>query len=174
MCSYRLQSSSTRRTYSPCATRSASARRRAAYLHSAAKTHPPPCQAIKTEQNQIESRPRISHPSIGVCVNRNQCQIKIEFDHARRPATHASLSRCHPGAMCSSSFRLVFQRCWVPVVKCVQQRDHADAGAGAERTTITCYQSVNSAITTNLCCYDRQGQLQRYSSKHKMNRARPY
>ena len=88
MCSYRLQLSKTRRTHSPhaLATRSALSRRRAAYLQSAAKTHPPPCQAIKTEQNQIESRPRSSHPSTGVCVNRNQSQIRIKVD----PATPAS------------------------------------------------------------------------------------
>jgi len=92
----------------------------------------------------------------------------------RRPATRASLSWCHPRPMCSSSFRLAFQRCRVPVVAFVQQQDHADAGAGAERTTTQCYQSVNSAITTKLCCYDQHGQLQRYSSKHKMNRARSH
>ena len=120
------------------------------------KTQPPSCQGIKTEQNQIKSRPRSSHPSIGVCANRNQSQIRIKFHPARRPATRASLSRCQPRPMCSSSFRLAFQRGRVPVVAFVQQRDHADAGAGAgagaERTTITCYKSVNSAITTNLCC----------------------
>ena len=138
MCSYRLQSSTTPRTHSPYAldTRSASSQRRAAYLQSAAKTHPPPCQAIKTVQNQIDFRQRRSHPSIGVCVNRNQCQIRIEFDPANRPATRASLSRCPPRPMCSLSCRLAFQRCWLPAVAFVQQRDHADAGAGAERTTI--------------------------------------
>jgi len=154
LCSYRLQSSYTYRTHSsyPLATRSASSLRHAAYLHSAACTHPPPCQAIKTEHNQIESRQRISQPSIGMCVNRNQSQIRIEFDPASRPATRASLSRCHPRPMCSSSFRLSFQRCRVPAVAFVQQREHAGAGAGAERTTITCYQSVNNAIITKLCC----------------------
>ena len=70
-------------------------------------------------------------------VNRNQSQIRIEFDPARRPATRASLSRCHPHPMCNSSFRLAFQRCREPAVAFVQQRDHADAGAGADRTTIT-------------------------------------
>ena len=88
MCSYRLQLSKTRRTQSPyaIAKRSASSRRRAAYLQPAAKTHPPPCKGIKTEQNQIKSRQRITQPSVGVCVNRNQSQIRIEFD----PATPAS------------------------------------------------------------------------------------
>jgi len=43
------------------------------------------------------------------------------------------------------------RRCRVSVVTFVQQRDHAVAGAGAKRTTITCYQSVNGAITTKLC-----------------------
>jgi len=89
MCSYRLQSSYTRRTLSPyalAARSSPSQRQRAAYLQTAAKTHPPSCQAIKTEHNQIESRQRSSHPSIGACVNRNQSQIRIEFD----PATPAS------------------------------------------------------------------------------------
>jgi hypothetical protein len=105
----------------------------------------------RTESNRI---PPAKQPSKHrhVCVNRNQSQIRIKFDPASRPATVASLSRCQPGPMCSSSFRLAFQRCRVPVVAFVQQRDHADAGAGAERTTITCYQSVNSAITTKLCC----------------------
>ena len=88
MCSYRLQLSKTRRTQSPyaIAKRSASSRRRAAYLHPAAKTHPPPCQAIKTKQKQIESRQQSSNPSIDVRVNRNQCKIRIEFN----PATPAS------------------------------------------------------------------------------------
>ena len=93
MCSYRQQSSYTyRRTLSPdaLATRSASSRRRAAYLQSAAKTHRPPCKAIKTKHNQIESRPRSSHPSTGVCYNRNQSQIRIEFDPAT-PASNASI-----------------------------------------------------------------------------------
>ena len=106
-------------------------------LTSCRKTHPTPCQAIKTEQNQIESRPRSSHPSIGVCVNRNHSQIRIEFDPASRPTTRASLSRYQPRPMCSSSFRLAFQRCQVPVVAFVQHRDHANASAGAERTTVT-------------------------------------
>ena len=92
MCSYRLQLSKTRRTQSPyaIAKRSASSRRRAAYLQPAAKTHPPPCKGIKTEQNQIKSRPRISHPGIGVCVNRNQSQIRIEFD-AATPASNTRI-----------------------------------------------------------------------------------
>ena len=93
MCSYRLQSSYTRRTHSPqhaLATRSASSQRRAAYLPPAAKTHPPPSKGIKTKQNQIESRPRSSHPSIGVCVNRNQSQIRIEFNPAT-PASNTSI-----------------------------------------------------------------------------------
>ena len=92
MCIYRLQSPSTRRTYSPCAlaTRSPSSQRCAAYSHPVTKTHPPPCQAIKPKQNQNGSRPRSSHPSIGVCVNRNQSQIRIEFDPAREAATQAS------------------------------------------------------------------------------------
>ena len=116
-----------------------------------------PSHQDRTESNQI---PRAKQPSKHrhVCVNRNQSQIKIKFHPARRPATRASLSRCQPRPMCSSSFRLAFRRGRVPVVAFVQQRDHADAGAGAgagagaERTTITCYKSVNSAITTNLCC----------------------
>ena len=140
MCSYRLQSSNTPRTQSPyslAARSSPSQRQRAAYLQTAAKTHPPSCQAIKTEHNQIESRQRSSHPSIGKCVNRNQSQIRIEFDPASRPATRASLSWCHQRSMCSLSCRLTFQRCRVPAVAFEQQRDHADAGAGAERTTIT-------------------------------------
>ena len=78
--------------------------------------------------------------------------IKVKSEsksiQTRRPATRASLSRCQPRSMCSLSCRLAFQRCWVPVVAFVQQRDHTDAGAGAERTTTKCYQSVNSAITT--------------------------
>ena len=48
------------------------------------------CQTIRIEQNQIESRPQSSHPSIGVCVNRNQCQIRIEFDPAT-PASNTSI-----------------------------------------------------------------------------------
>ena len=116
-----------------------------------------PSHQDRTESNRI---PPAKQPSKHrhVCVNRNQSQIKIKFDPASRPATGASLSRCPPRPMCSSSFRLAFQRGRVPVVAFVQQRDHADAGAGAgagagaERTTITCYKSVNSAITTKLCC----------------------
>ena len=113
---------------------------------------------MQRHQDQAESNriPPAKQPSKHrhVCVNRNQSQIRIKFDPASRPATGASLSRCPPRPMCSSSFRLAFRRGRVPVVAFVQQRDHADAGAGAgaERTTITCYKSVNSAITTNLCC----------------------
>ena len=95
-----------------------------------------PSHQNRAESNQI---PPAKQPSKHrhVCVNRNQSQIRIKFDPASRPATVASLSRCQPGPMCSSLFRLAFQRCRVPVVAFVQQRDHADAGAGAERTIIT-------------------------------------
>ena len=110
-----------------------------------------PSHQDRTESNRI---PPAKQPSKHrhVCVNRNQSQIKIKFDPASRPATGASLSRCPPRPMCSSSFRLAFRRGRVPVVAFVQRRDRAGAGAGAERTTITCYQSVNSAITMKLCC----------------------
>ena len=110
-----------------------------------------PCHQNRTESNRI---PPANQPSKHqyVSVNRNQSQMRIELDPASPPATRASLSRCQPRPMCSSSFRLASQRCRVPVVAIVRQRDHADAGAGAERTTTTCYQSVNSAITTELCC----------------------
>ena len=81
MCSYRLQSPKPSRTHSPYTLAT-----RAAYLHTTAKTHPPPCQAIKTKQKQIESRQQSSNPSIDVRVNRNQCKIRIEFN----PATPAS------------------------------------------------------------------------------------
>ena len=127
----------------------------------------------QTKENRDPAREATTQAT--VCVS-TVIKVKSESKSIQtsRPATRASLSRCPPRSMCSLSCRLAFQRCWVPAVAFVQQRDHADAGAGAERTTITCYQSVNSAITTNLCCYDQQGQLQRYSSKHKINRARSY
>ena len=132
---------------------------------------------IQRHQDQADSNriPPAKQPPKHRCVS-TVIKVKSESNaiQPRRPATRASLSRCRPRPMCSSSFRLTFQRCRVPVVVFVQQRDHADADAVAERTTITSYQSVNSAITTKLCCYDRQGQLQRYSSKHKTNRARAY
>jgi len=124
------------------------------------------CKTIRIEQNQIESRPQSSHPSIGVCFNRNQSQIRIEFDPASRPATRALLPRCQPCPMCSSRFQLASRRCRVPVVAFVQQQDHTDkikkrdAGAGATRATKTRYQSVNSAITRKNCCKDQQGQFQ--------------
>ena len=99
-------------------------------------TNTMPSHQDRTESYRI---PPAKQPSTHrhVCVNRNQSQIKIKFDPASRPATGASLSRCPPRPMCSSLFRLAFQRCRVPAVAFVQQRDHADAGAGAERTTIT-------------------------------------
>jgi hypothetical protein len=127
MCSYRLQSSNTPRTQSPyslAARSSPSQRQRAAYLQTAAKTHPPSCQAIKTEHNQIESRQRSSHPSIGACVNRNQSQIRIEFD----PATPASNMIIVITVSTASHVQFVMS---IGIPKM------SDAGAGAERTTIT-------------------------------------
>ena len=81
-----------------------------------------------------------------VCVS-TVIKVKSESNSIQpcRPATRVSLSRCPPRPMCSSSFRLAFQRCWVPAVAFVQQRDHAGPDVGAERTTITCYQSVKNA-----------------------------
>ena len=131
-----------------------------------------PSHQDRAESNRIPPAKQ-PHKHRRVC-QRNQSQIRVEFGPASRPATRASLSWCHPRPMCSSWFRFVFQRCRVPVVAFVQHRDHAGAGVGANRTTIKCYQSVDSAITTTLCCKDRQGQLQQYSSKHKMNRAWSY
>ena len=84
-------------------------------------------------------------------------EIKVKSESNSVPPAGQQHERRYHGvnrvtcAVCHN-LRLAFQRCWVPAVAFVQQRDHADAGAGAERTTITCYQSVNSAITTNLCC----------------------
>ena len=138
-------------------------------------THPPPCKGIKTEQNQIKSRQRITQPSVGVCVNRNQSQIRIEFD----PATPASTMSIVITVSSASHVQFVIP---IGIPKM--------SGAGSSVCTTTrsrrcrcrcrsynhnkCYQSVKSAITTILCCQDPQGQLQRYSSKHKMNRVRSY
>ena len=116
--------------------------------------------AKASRPNRIKSNPTSeSATEASMCVS-TVIKVKSESNSIppSRPATRASLSRCQPRPMCSSSFRLAFQRGRVPVVAFVQQRDHADAGAGAgagagaERTTITCYQSVNSAITTKRCC----------------------
>ena len=109
-----------------------------------------PSHQNRAESNQI---PPAKQPSKHRCVS-TVINAKSESNSIppHRPATRSSLSRCQPRPMCSSSFRLAFQRCRLPVVPFVQQRDDADAGAGADRTTITCYQSVNSAITTKLCC----------------------
>ena len=95
MCSHRLQLSNTHRTHLPYAltTRSASSQRRAAYLHPAAKTHPPPCKGIKTKQNQIESRPQSSHPSIGMFVS-TVIKVKLE-SNSIQPAGQQQEHRYH-------------------------------------------------------------------------------
>jgi len=103
--------------------------------------------AMPSKPNAIKSNPASeSANQASVCVS-TVIKVKSESNSIQpcRPARRASLSSCHPRPMCSSSFRLSFQRCRVPVVAFVQQREHADAGVGAERTTITCYQSVKNA-----------------------------
>ena len=104
--------------------------------------------------NRTKSNPASESPTQALVCVLTVIKVKSESNsiQPRRPAPRASLSRCQPRPMCSSSFRLAFQRCRVSVVACVQQRDHADAGVGAERTTTTCYQSANSAITMKLRC----------------------
>ena len=95
--------------------------------------------AKPSKPNRIKSNPaRESATQASVCVS-TVIKVKSESNSMppRRPAKRASLSWCQPRPMCNSSFRLAFQSCRVPVVTFVQQRDHADAGAGAERTTIT-------------------------------------
>ena len=110
--------------------------------------------AKASKPNRTKSNPASESPNqASVCVL-TVIKVKSESNliKSRRPARQASLSRWQPRPMCSSSFRLAFQRCRVPVIAFVQQRDHADAGAGAERSTITCYQSANNAITTKFGC----------------------
>ena len=88
-----------------------------------------------TKSNRI---PPATQPPKYQCVSTViNAKSESNSNPPRRPATRALLPRCQPSPMCSSSFRLAFQRCRVPVVACVQQRDHADAGAGVERTAIT-------------------------------------
>ena len=148
MCSYRLQSPKSSRTHSPYTLAT-----RAAYLHTTAKTHPPPCKGIKTKQNQIESRQQSSNPSIDVRVNRNQCKIRTKFD----PATPASNTIIVITVSTASHVQFVMS---IGISKM--------SGAGSSVCTTTrsrrcrcrcrtinhnkCYQSVNNAITTNLCC----------------------
>ena len=155
MCIYRLQSPSTRRTYSPYTLLPHAQHRnddvQRTYILQQRRIHH---HAKASRPNRIKSNPA-SKAAIqaSVCVS-TVIKVKSESNsiQPRRPATRVSLSWCKPRPVCSSSFRLAFQRCWVPAVAFVQQRDHADAGAGAERTTTQCYQSVNNAITTKLCC----------------------
>ena len=95
---------------------------------------------VKSESNAIQPRRPATRASLSRCQsrpNRNHRQNRIEFDAAGRPATPALSSWCPPRSMCSLVFRLAFQRCRVPAVAFVRQRDHADAGAGAKRTAIT-------------------------------------
>ena len=106
-----------------------------------------PSHQDRTGSNRI---PPAKQPPKHQCVP-TVIKVKSEsnVNPASRPATRASLSRCQPRPMCSSSFRLAFHRCRVPAVAFVQQRDHADAGAGAKRTTIT--SAVNTIQRLNGC-----------------------
>jgi len=95
--------------------------------------------AKPSRPNRFKSNPaREASPQASVCVS---TVIKVKSESCsiqpRQKATRALLSRCPPRPMCSSSFRLAFNRCRVPVVAFVQQRDHADAGTVAKHTTIT-------------------------------------
>jgi hypothetical protein len=140
MCSYRHRHNDVQRTY---------------ILQHSHINH----NAKPSKPSRIKSNPA-SKAAIqaSVCVNRNQCQIRIEFD----PATPASNTIIVITVSTASHVQFV-----IPI--CIPKTSGA-GGSGCKTTRPRrcrcrcrtfnhnkCYQSVNSANITKLCCLDQHG-----------------